>query len=198
MPGFPVGETNIQYQDSTSIRLLIDQRKWQALLDSMGYRELVIPKSADGAEVTFNIPAAVIVGIGDCEYNEINEVKLDHPATENCTVFLQSRTPTIEAPPGVDIHKAGQILLQTLGMTPEEAEEFSATVNWATTLVVPIPSDVDYQPLSIEGVDGFFLEDNYATGKSAFSLLWLKDGILHALIGDGTLAEALQSVNSLE
>lgn len=198
MPAYPDGETQIHFQKATAVRLVIDHEKWQDLLNSMNYKDLVIPKSADGAEVIFNIPAAVIVGIGDCEYNEINEVKLAHPATENCTVFLQSHTPTIEAPPGVDINKAGQVLLQILGMSETEAEEFSATVNWATTLVVPIPSDVDYQPLTIEGVDGFFLEDNYATGKSAYTLLWLKDGLFHALIGDGTLEEALKAVNSLE
>jgi hypothetical protein len=198
IPGFPRGETHIHYQDATTIRLVIDLEKWHALLDSMGYTDFMIPESADGAEVTFHIPAAVVVGIGDCEYNEIDEVKLAHPDTEHCTVFLQSHTPTIDAPPGLDINKAGQILLQTLGMSAAEAQEFSATVNWATTLVVPIPSDVDYQPIFIEGVDGFFLEDNYASGKSAYSLIWLKDGIFHALIGDGTLSDALRSINSLE
>jgi hypothetical protein len=83
-------------------------------------------------------------------------------------------------------------------MTSAEAEEFSATVNWASTLVVPVPSDVDYYNITVEGVDCIFLEDNYGTGKSVFSLLWLKDGIFHALIGDGNLAEALESVSSME
>jgi len=198
MPGIPTGDTHIYFNEASTISLVIEQEKWQDLLESMGYDDFVIPASADGAEVTFNIPAAVVVGIGDCEYNEVSEVKLAHPATENCTVFLQSRTPTIEAPPGVDINKAGQILLQALGMTADEAEAFSATVNWATTLVVPVPSDIDYQTVPVEGVDGIFLEDRYASGKSAYTLIWLKDGMLYALIGDGTLAEALRSVGSLK
>jgi hypothetical protein len=198
MPGLPVGETHIFFQDSTTIRLVIDQARWQALLEGMGYDDFVIPESADGAEVTFNLPAAVIVGIGDCEYNQISEIKLGHPETENCTVYLQSRTPTIEAPPGLDINRAGQILLQALGMTAEQAEEFSSTVNWATTLVVPVPSDIKYHKIKVEGVEGIFLEDEYARGKSVYSLLWLKDGILNALIGDGSLVEALESINSLE
>ena len=198
IPGVPTGDTQIHFNEASTVRLVIELEKWQRLLESMGYDDSVIPASADGAEVTFNVPAVVVVGIGDCEYNEVNEVKLAHPATENCTVFLQSRTPTIEAPPGVDINKAGQILLQALGMTPDEAEAFSATVNWATTLVVPVPSDINYQNVPVEGVDGIFLYDRYANGKSAYTLIWLKDGMLHALIGDGTLAEALRSVGSLK
>jgi hypothetical protein len=198
MPGLPKGDTRIYFQEASTIRLVIDRDSWQVLLESMGYNDFVIPESADGAEVTFNIPAAVIVGIGDCEYNQVSEIKLTNPNTNGCTVFLQSRTPTIEAPPGVDINQAGQILLQALGLTSTEAKEFSATVNWATTLVVPIPSDVEYHNITVEGVNSIFLEDNYASGKSVYSLLWLKEGILHALIGDGTLAEALESVNSLE
>lgn len=198
-PIHPEGERKIFYQEATTVRLMIDQQKWQALLDTMGYGAFVIPKSADGAEVIIDIPAAVVISIGDCLYNEINEVKLAHPNTENCTVFLQSTSPTIEAPAGVDINEAGQVLLQALGMSATEAEQFSATVNWATTLVVPVPSDMKYRQVIVEGVNGIFLEEEtYPGEKAVYTLLWLKDGVLNALIGDGSLADALQSVDSLE
>ncbi len=198
-PIYPEGERKIFYQEATTVRLVIDQERWQALLDTMGYGEFVIPKSADGEEVVIHIPAGVVIGIGDCQYNEIDEVKLGHPGTENCTVFMQSTSPTIEAPTGVDINKAGQLLLQALGMSPAEAEQFSATVNWATTLVVPVPSDMVYQQVIVEGVNGIFLEEEtYPGEKSVYTLLWLKEGILNALIGDGSLADALKAVESLE
>lgn len=198
MPSMPQGEKRILYQEPSSIRLVIDQPDWQALLESMGYDDFVIPKSADGAEIKFNIPATVVIGIGDCEYNQNDEIKLAHTETQNCTVFLQSESPTIEAPPGIDINQAGQILLQAMGMTEAEAEEFSTTVNWATTLVVPVPSDMDYRHVLVDGVDGIFLFDRYQGGKSVYTLLWIKDGIFHALIGDGTLVDARRSVRSLE
>jgi hypothetical protein len=198
MPTSPEGEKAIVFQDSTTVRLVIDTERWNALLEGMGYKDFQLPKSVNGEEVIFNLPKAVIIGIGDCERNEINEIKNASPGTNNCTIFMQSETPSIEAPPGVDINRVGQILLQTLGMSEAEAEAFSTTVNWATTLVVPVPSDVDYRKITIEGVDGIYLEDRYDGGKGVYSLLWVKDGILHALIGDGTLTEALRSVKSLE
>lgn len=198
MPTRPGGDKVILFQESSSVRFVIDRERWNALLKSMEYDDFVLPKNADGEEIKFNLPGAIIVGIGDCEYNEINEVKLAHPETQNCTIFMQSEIPTIEAPPGIDINRAGQILLQTLGMSETEAKEFSSTVNWATTLVVPVPSDVDYHNVTIEGVEGILLEDRYDGGKSVYTLIWIKDGLLHALIGDGTFADALHSVNSLE
>ncbi len=195
---YPEGDTVILFQDASSVRFVINRERWQALLDGMGYDDFVLPESADGKEIKFNLPKAVITAIGDCEFNEINEVKLGSPETKNCTILMQSEIPTIEAPPGIDINRAGQILLQTLGMSEADAKEFSTTVNWATTLVVPVPSDVDYRKTSVEGVDATFLEDRYDGGKSVYTLLWIKDGLLHALIGDGTLSDALRSVKSLE
>lgn len=197
-PTYPQGEKQIYYQEATTVRLVIDQKRWQALIDTMGYGSFTIPKSADGEEVAIHIPAGVVIGIGDCLYNEINEVKLGHPETENCTIFLQSTSPTFEAPPGVDINKAGQLLLQALGMSPAEAEQFSATINWATTLVVPVPSDMNYQQVMVEGVKGIYLEEEtYPGEKAVYTLMWLKDDILNALIGDGSLEDALKAVESL-
>jgi hypothetical protein len=198
MPTRPQGDTVIYYQDASTVRLVIDRERWQILLDGMGYDDFILPESADGEEIKFNLPKAVIVGIGDCQYNEINEVKPGSPETKNCTILMQSDIPTIDAPAGIDINQAGQILLQALGMSEADAEAFSKTVNWATTLVVPVPSDIEYRHITIEGEDAIFLEDRYDGGKGVYTLLWVKDGLLHALIGDGTLTDALQSVGSFE
>lgn len=198
IPTYPKGETHLQYQKASTARIVIDRDLWQTLIDSLGYNEFVFPENSDGKEIVFNIPQVIVAGIGDCQYNEINEVKLGSPDSKNCTIFLQGDTPTIEAPPGVDINQAGQIMLQVLGMSAVEAKEFSATVNWATTLVVPVPSDVDYSQVTVEGEKGILLEDQHAGGKAVFTLLWIKNGRLHALIGDGTFTDALRSVNSLQ
>jgi len=198
VPTQPDGEMVILVQNGSTIRLAIDRARWQAIIDSMGYPDFKLPADTDGKEIILNIPEAVVIGIGDCEYTQTQEIKLATPNSTDCTIFLQSRTPTIEAPPGVDINRAGQILLQILGLSESEAKSFSATVNWATTLVVPVPSDIEYQHVSIEGVDGIFLNDSLEGGKTVYTLLWVKNDLLHALIGDGSLTDALQSVKSLE
>jgi len=205
MVGFPVRspansdrDTRMLYQSATSIKLVINREQWQALLDGMGFEDFILPESADGAEVKFNVPETVVIGIGDCEYNEINEVKVTDPKAKNCTIFMQSKTPSIEAPPEIDINSAGQILLQVMGMSEKEAKEFSSRVNWATTLVVPIPNDVNYRNVKIEGVDGILLEDLHAGSQAIYTLLWVKDEMFHALTGNGELSDALRFIRSLE
>ena len=106
--------------------------------------------------------------------------------------------PEIEAPPGIDINQAGQAMLQIMGMTPEEAQAFSNRVDWATTLVVPVPQGADYRSITVDGVDGVLLEDTYAGGNARFTMLWVKDGMFYALSGDGTRYSPIRIGNSME
>jgi hypothetical protein len=90
MPDVPKGETHVFFRDESTIRMVIERDKWLGLLESMGYNDFVIPESADGAEITFNIPAVVIVGIGDCEYNQVSEIKLSHPDTKTVPPYFRA------------------------------------------------------------------------------------------------------------
>jgi hypothetical protein len=186
-------------QNETSVRLIIDQPQWQSLIDSMGY-DYEIPKSADGEEVKFLIPNTVVTGFGDCDVNEANELEIGEGETElsDCTILLQSETPEIEAPLGIDINKAGSVFLQVLGMPSDEAEAFSSRVNWATTLVVPVPVDARYLNVRVDGVEGVLLEDTYHRSSARFTLLWIKDGMFYALTGDGERYSAVGIANSME
>ena len=200
-PGeFAGNAQRIMVQNETSVRLVIDRDRWQTLIDSMGY-DFEIPKSADGAEMKFNVPNAVVTGYGECALNAANEIKIEKGPSDtlsDCIILLQSETPEIEAPPGLDINQAGQVMLQMMGMSPQEAEAFSERVDWATTLVVPVPQGADYRSVKVDGVDGVLLEDTYAGGNARFTLLWVKDGMFYALSGDGTRYSPVKIGNSLE
>jgi len=190
----------IMVQNETSIRLVIDRARWQTIIDSMGY-DFEIPESADGSEVKFHIPNVVVTGFGECALNAANEIEMQTAAGEalaDCTILMQSETPEIEAPPGLDINQAGQVLLQIMGMSPEEAAAFSNRVDWATTLVVPVPQGADYRSVTVDGVNGVLLEDTYAGGFARFTLLWVKDGMFYALSGDGARHSPVRIGNSME
>lgn len=198
VPAQLAGEARkIVFQPATSLRFTIDRGQWQELLEGMGYGDdFQIPAAADGAEVKFNLPNMITTGFGDCEVNQGSEMQAAG-LPRNCVVLLQSQQPTIEAPPGLDISQAGQVMLQILGMSPEEAEAFSQRVDWATTLVVPVPQGADYRNVTVDGADGVLLEDSYG-GNSQFTLLWVKDGMFYALSGNSTGVSPLQIANSLQ
>jgi hypothetical protein len=85
-----------------------------------------------------------------------------------------------------------------LGLSPEEAASFSKNVDWSTTLVVPVPQGADYHEVTVDSVPGIVLEDLNGGGVNQFTLIWVKDGILHALTGDGTASAAVRIANSLK
>jgi hypothetical protein len=191
-------EQRIVFQPASTISFTIDQARWQALIDSMGYSDQFdIPKAADGAEVKFSLPNTIVIGFGECSVNQAQDME-DAGLPGSCTVLMQTEQPTIEAPPGIDINQAGQVILQVLGMSPSEAEAFSNRVDWATTLVVPVPQGADYRSVKVDGAEGVILEDTYAGGNARFTMLWVKDGMFYALSGDGTRYSPTRIGNSLE
>ena len=190
---------HIVFQPAATISFTIDRDRWQALLESMGYGDqFVLPKAADGAEVKFNLPNAVVIGFGDCEVNQASDLTSAR-LPGDCSVLMQTRQPTIEAPPGLDISQAGQIMLQILGLSPQEAADFSNRVDWTTTLVIPVPQGANYHNVVVDGADGVLLEDPYNGNKNShFTLLWVKDGMFYALTGEGDRYSSVRIADSLE
>jgi hypothetical protein len=83
-------------------------------------------------------------------------------------------------------------------MSPAEAEAFSNRVDWATTLIIPVPQGADYRSVMVDGAEGVILEDTYAGGNARFTMLWVKDGMFYGLSGDGTRYSPLRIGNSLK
>jgi len=192
-------ERQILFQPAVTAHFTIDRDRWLALLENMDYgADFSIPEAADGAEVRFNLPNSIVTGFGDCETNPANEIEAEADLGD-CLILLQSQQPTIEAPPGLDINQAGQLMLQILGMSAEDAAAFSQRVDWATTLVVPVPSDASYRNVTVDGVAGVLLEEeSYNSGNAYFTLLWVKDGMFYALTGYGERYSPVRIANSME
>ena len=83
-------------------------------------------------------------------------------------------------------------------MTHEQAVAFTQTVDWSSSLVVPIPKNAaTYQQVTVDGVTGTLIQ-RPADDAPQFVLMWVKNGIIYAIGGLGTdSAQALQMGNSL-
>ena len=78
----------------------------------------------------------------------------------------------------------------------------SASIDWTTTLLVPLPRDeMDFEPTTVDGTDGFLL-----TGTPSDSdvdvdyraLLWQKGGIVHVVAGIEDAGRMQEIANSLQ
>jgi len=207
LAGIPVrlpadlGEPNeLEVQPGGKMSMKIDLPRIQALLEELGREDIHLPAEIDGAEVSVEIPVAVQASYGFCEYQP-GEFDVDETIRmpKDCTTLIQATSPEINAPPGLDVAQLGQAYLQVMGMPADQAAEFSQSVDWSNTLVLPVPRYVgSFEDVQVDGVNAKLIWDQYQPNEPTYMLVWVKDGVVYALSGTGDNAEALEIANSLK
>jgi hypothetical protein len=188
--------------DGASFSMTLDRAKAQALLDEAGRGDLTLPESVDGADISVTIPSSVSAAYGRCpkpeaDTSESEDTERFYP---DCVILAQIPSPSVSAPADLDINRLAQIGLEFTGMSAEEAAAFTGTVDWTSTLVVPIPGNAaTYEQVSVDGVTGTLIQRPSREGEpTTFALLWVKDGIIYAISGRGSNAgQALEMANSM-
>jgi hypothetical protein len=121
------------------------------------------------------------------------------PRLPHCTTLVQMPSPEVNAPPGLNVAQVGEAYLQLLGMDAEEARAFSESVDWTSTFVVPIPRyGTSTETVSVDGVEGAFIQQDLRDHAKQYLLMWVKEGILYALTGPGGLEDALRVAGSIQ
>lgn len=202
--------SRISVMSGSSFTLTIDREKAQALLKEAGRSDLVLPKEVDGAKVSVNIPSSVSVAFGTCpEPSSESEAQRDMKREMNtsgspgrlyadCVILAQIPSPEVSAPASLDVAKLAQVGLEFSGMSADEAAAYTKTVDWTSTLVVPIPKNAaTNQQVAVDGVTGTLIE-RPADDAPQFALLWVKNGIIYAIGGLGSNSQkAIEIANSL-
>jgi hypothetical protein len=196
--------SKILVTNPSAFKLTVDRTKAQAFIDAAGRKDLVLPQSVNGAVISVGIPAAVNTQFGTCpDFQAVTPEpgKMQDPsvAYPDCIVFTQMPSPVVNTPAGLDMAQLAQIGLEFSGMTKEEAAAFTATVDWTSTLVVPIPRNAaTYQDVSVDGVTGKLIQRDSEYAKE-YMLLWIKDGMVYSITGSGTdSSSALKIASALQ
>ena len=125
----------------------------------MGRADIQLPEELNGTTVEVNFPASVTAIYGQCKA----PLDLDEQKPEiinlGCTGPGADAQPIVTAPPGIDITQIGEAFLQLLGLSREEAAEFSQQVDWSSTLIIPIPRSGDISYISTAGGSGDWYSD---------------------------------------
>lgn len=183
--------SKIYVTDSSAFNLTVDRAKAQAFIEAAGREDLVLPESIDGAEISVQIPATVNATFGTCPEPQMEAQKPELEEQDmgkdyaDCMVFTQMPSPLVNAPADLDMAQLAQIGLEFSGMSREEAAAFTATVDWTSTLVIPVPRRATTEDVSVDGVTGKLIQrvTDYAP---EYALIWVKDGIIYGLSGTGT------------
>jgi len=206
LPAGVEGMQSLGVQPGAKASFQVDLKRVQAVLDEIGQSGIQLPQNLDGTLVTVDLPAAVTTMYGECQPDFEATRAQDYDPDDrsrsewfDCTTLVQMPSPVVNAPPTLDIDKIGSAFLQILGMTPKEAAHFSENIDWATTLVVPIPIyGTSYRDVNVDGVSGTFIQQNYEDHAPQYLLMWVKDEIVYALTGSGNIQTALRIAGSLK
>jgi hypothetical protein len=204
LPSASSGVPQLTVQGSSAFQFVVNRARAQALLDQAGDSRLQLPAALDGATIKVTIPAEVTAAYGDCPpppRAADGDLNLGSPGRRyiNCIVLAQIPSPTVDTPPNVDLTQLAEIGLEFTGMSPEQARAFSQTVDWTSTLVVPIPRNgASYTQVPIDGVMGNLIQ-RPTDDAPEYALIWVKNGIIYAIGGLGAdTSKALSMAASLK
>jgi len=205
---------SIEVNGETAFQMTINRDRIETLLDEVGRSDIRIPESANGTLIAVHIPKTVISMYGDCPVRRrhaisdtqshaeaMAERKMERMArmnNTNCTYLVQAPSPTVSVPPELNMSEIAEAALQLAGMSAAEAHSFCQTVDWSSTMVVPIPRNTSsYETVSVDGVEGTLITETFPQGNQ-YSLLWIKNGVIHSMAGHGNSSDALTLAASLQ
>lgn len=170
--------SQIQVTGAGSGRLIVDVDQARRILRAADVDPALLPDSLDGAEVDVTIFPAV-----------------EQRWSDGLT-FVQSQSPLIDYPDDVDPNVLGEALLQMLGMSASEAQRLSASIDWSSTLLLPVPENIaTFSEVTVDGASALALS-SVDGGES--SLIWQKDGAIFFLVGPNTPEELQRMAEAVE
>jgi len=108
----------------------------------------------------------------------------------------EAPSPLVNLPSDLNIQQLAEIGFQLAGMSATQARELCQTIDWKSTLVLPIPRFVgSYSLVEVNGAQGTLIKDSEGPG---YVLIWVKDGIIYCLAGQGDSSKAVTLANSLD
>lgn len=179
----PAEDTVYSVDFGAAFTFTVDVERANATLEAMGSGNLQLPADVDGAQVYVDVPASVTTYL-PCDYlNEADRYK--------CLNFIQMPSPSITTDSPVDLPELAALGLQVMGLDEAQAVEMATTIDWQSTLVIPIPyGGVEAQTITVDGVSGQLLTREIEE-MSEFALVWARDGMLYVLEGNGDPQYAL-------
>jgi hypothetical protein len=209
------GETpsSLWLESGAGMQMKLDRDRIQSILDEAGRSDLQIPASVDGATIGVRVPAGVMAFYGNCgdvASRMVGERSSSQNTTQpsgnavlkadsTCVKLIELPSPIVSAPEEIDPGQIAQVALQFLGMSANDAANFTQTVDWTSTLVLPVVrGESKYEQVHVNGNEGALLRSARVSQSDHFTLMWVDNGIVFALNGTGDDTTAINMASQLE
>lgn len=186
---------------SSDISFVLDIPRLQSLLEEAGRPDVRLPESVNGQMVSAHIPPSVAAFFGKCpDPKSKDEQDHDRSQFPDCKMLVQLPGPTVAAPPDFDIKGLSSTMMQILGMPADQARAWSESIDWTSTLVIPVPRSprMKISQIEVDGAQGTLITvPERRESPAAYNVFWVRDGILYTFLGQGKSEDALQILNTM-
>jgi CBS domain-containing protein len=182
--------SHIQVRDEAAFHIQLDRERMLALLDAAGRSDIALPNNLDNSVIAVHIPKSVHMDYGACAGGK---------GAGSCVQFMQMPSPVVSVPPALNVSALAEAMLQVSGMSAGEAHSFAQSVDWSSTLVVPIPmNSTSSRAVSVDGVTGTLVQ-SAARGRhpNTYALVWVKNQHIYVLHGAGDPGQALAAAETI-
>jgi len=187
-----------------AFHMTIDRTRLQDIFDQAGRADLLLPATLDGANVSVNVPRSIMVEYGDCPEahpagsTQSTPTQPHSTAWANCLALQEVPSPLVNMPSDLNLQQLAEIGFQLAGMSATQARSLGQTIDWKSTLVLPIPRFASsYRQVTVNGVQGTLIEGSGRRGPD-YVLVWVKNGMIYGLVGHGDSSNAVALANSLK
>jgi hypothetical protein len=187
--------TGFMASSEMAARITINTAGMQAVLDTLGLSDVELPQGLDGQTATVRVPPVVTQTFVNRDF-----VGRSGEVIERSVHVIQAQSPDVSFPAGVDLSKLAYAGLRVLGMSRDEAYRMSVTIDWRTTLIVPVPAKaLAYRPINVAGNEGLLIE-GLAAGERLPGgvLMWSAGGETFAVTGPISGEELLEIAQTLQ
>jgi hypothetical protein len=154
-------------------RLGVSTVRLRELLDVLDLRDVQVPRGLDGQMVSVHM------------YPMVSQ---RYRAGNRRLNLIQSRSPDVSLPAGVDLAQLGELGLRVLGLDAAEARRIASGVDWRTTLLVPVPANASsFRQVTVQGNPGLLVtmtrQEDGSSRHAGSVVMWTQGDRVFALRG---------------
>jgi len=146
-PGVPLPNgmtfTKATVNGEGAARLTLHVDRLRKVVELLGLNDVHVPTQLDGQKVLVHMPSIV-------------SQEFEH-GTDHLTL-VEAHSPEVTLPPGANLAELGEIGLRVLGLDADEARRVAASIDWKSTLIVPVPPGAEsFRQVTVNGHKGLLI-----------------------------------------
>jgi hypothetical protein len=155
--------TKAQVTGEGAARLTVRIDKLKKVIELLGLTDVRVPDQLDGQQVTVHIPAIV---------------QQEYASDKTRMTLVEAHSPEVGLPPGADLRQLGEIGLRILGLDAGEARKVAGSIDWKSTLIVPVPTTAEsFRQVQVNGHPGLYIrceapDENGKRHRSGAVVMW--------------------------